>query len=213
MLPDEAIEDDRACRLNIGAGNTFIPDFTNIDIARHADISLDLNVERLPFQDNSVDVVFSYHTLEHLKEYLFALGEIHRVMRHGGQLLLGVPYVTLTMYNLVNPYHKQNFNEFSFDFFDSAKLLGSAAEEGSIVFKKAFHRFHYMPEFADKSEAEKDYARMHLFNVVQKIDFGLIAVKHGGPRVAIDDMLALNMTDRFDALLASRKPYPPRKPA
>ena len=60
---------------------------------------------------------------------------------------MGVPYVTLTEFNLVNPYHLHNFNEHSFDFFDPDRLRGSAAEEHEISFKKAFHRFHYTREF------------------------------------------------------------------
>lgn len=93
-------------KLNIGAGVRFIPGFINIDMSDRADISLDLNRNRLPFDDSSVDLVFTNHTLEHLDEYLYALGEIHRVLKHGGRLLVGVPYVTLTEYNLVNPYYK-----------------------------------------------------------------------------------------------------------
>src|SRR5437016_5004624 len=107
-------------RLNIGAGTTYIPGFKNIDIDSKAEIQLDLSKDRLPFDDDSVSLVFSYHTLEHVSEYLFALGEIHRVLGHNGALLLGLPYVSLTEYNLINPYHLRNFNEHSFAFFDEA---------------------------------------------------------------------------------------------
>ena len=63
-------------RLNIGAGQTHIPGYINIDISSKADITLDLGTDKLPFEDDSVDVVFSYHTLEHVPDYLFALSEI-----------------------------------------------------------------------------------------------------------------------------------------
>src|SRR4051794_35048583 len=89
--------------LNIGSSQTYIPGFTNIDISTKADISLDLSKDRLPFEDSSVDLIFSYHTLEHVPDYLFSLSEIHRVLKHRGRFLLGVPYVTLTEYNLINP--------------------------------------------------------------------------------------------------------------
>lgn len=108
-------------KLNIGAGVTYIPGFVNIDISTQADITLDLGKDRLPFDDNSVDLIVSYHTLEHVSDYLFALSEIHRVLKHGGRFLVGLPYVTLTEYHLVNPYHLHNFNEYSFDFFDVDK--------------------------------------------------------------------------------------------
>lgn len=161
-------------KLNIGAGITHIPGFVNLDISKKADVSLDLNRDKLPFEDDSVKMVFSYHTLEHLKNYLFALGEIHRVLKHGGKLLLGVPHVGLTKYNLINPYHKQHFNEKSFDLFDQKK--GSAVEENRIMFRKVFHKLHYTKGFKYLFGI-RNLAKNHLFNVVEKIDFGLVAIK------------------------------------
>jgi predicted SAM-dependent methyltransferase len=118
--------------LNIGAGRTYIPNFVNVDIDPKADVCVDLSKDRLPFEDNSVDLIFSYHAMEHIPDYLFALSEIYRVLKHGGRFLVGLPYVSLTEYHLVNPYHLHNFNEYSFDFFDPEKLKGSAAEQNSI---------------------------------------------------------------------------------
>lgn len=194
-------------RLNIGAGRTYLPGFQNIDLSERADISLDLNTDRLPFEDNSVDLVFSYHALEHLDRYLFALGEIHRVLKHGSPLLAGVPYVTLTEYNLVNPYHRQHFNEFSFDFFDPGKLKGSAIEANDTLLTKVFHRFHYMEEFADQPPEQLDWARRHLFNVVRKIDFGVVAIKDPERPFTIDEEFATSLIELFDECLANRVPY------
>ena len=177
-------------KLNLGAGFSYIPGFHNIDISPKADIVLDLGRERLPFEDNSVDLVFSYHCLEHVDNYLFALSEIYRVLKHGGIFLLGVPYVTLTEYNLVNPYHLHHFNEFSFDFFDATRLKGSAIEQNSILFTKIFHRFHYMEWFNIVPPPFRNWCRRHLFNVVRKIDFGLIAIKDP------DDKSVLKITGR-----------------
>ena len=69
-------------RLNVGAGSTYIPGFINIDISKRAEVQVDVGISALPFHENSVDLVFSYHTLEHILDYLFALGEIHRVLKH-----------------------------------------------------------------------------------------------------------------------------------
>jgi predicted SAM-dependent methyltransferase len=199
--------EERKC-LNIGASRSFIPDFINIDVVKHADISLDLNKDRLPFDDNTVDTIFTYHTLEHLDNYLGALAEIHRVMKHGARLFVGVPYVTSTQMNLVNPYHRQHFNEYSFDFFDPEKSLGSAGEADQIQFRKVFHRFNYMARFAGKSERRQEWARRHLFNVVNKIDFGLVAIKR---KTAVGPLDAAEFQDEFDRLLASRKRYGSRE--
>ncbi len=193
-------------RLNIGASQTKLDGFTNIDVAPWADVSLDLGTDPLPFDDNSVDLVFSYHTLEHVPDYLFALGEIYRVLKHGAPFLVGLPYVTLTEAHLVNPYHLHNFNEFSFDFFEAGKLLGSASEgvtNRPIEFKKAFHRFHYMGVANVLPETGKRWARRHLFNVVRKIDYGLVAVKENSP-VRVD---AAALEAEFLTCVRARHPY------
>ena len=191
-------------KLNLGASQTYIPGFINIDISNRADILLNLGRDKLPFEDNSVDVIFSYHTLEHIADYLFCISEIYRVLKHSGHLLVGVPYVTLTEYNLVNPYHLHNFSEFSFDFFDPDKLKGSASEDNPVLFKKVFHRFHYIGRYASLPLPLRDWCRRHLFNVVREIDFGLVAIKN------VNETLAYNtqeMLDEFNMCFNSRTLY------
>ncbi len=196
-------------KLNIGASVTYIPNFINIDIAPHADICLDLNKESLPFEENSVDVVFSYHTLEHIENYMFTLSEIYRVLKHRGRLFLGLPYVSSTKYHLVNPYHYHNFNEYSFDFFDPDKLKGSAFEENKILFKKVFCNFHYMGFFKYIPPPLKSWCRCHLFNVVRKIDLGLITIKYLDDDVNITRKIKNSMRKEFYTYLYSRKKYNP----
>ena len=201
------MQSNGSVRLNIGAGVTFIPGFVNVDITDRGDICLDLNHERLPFDDNSIDLIFSNHTIEHLTGYLHAIGEIHRVLKHGGELLVGVPYVTLTEYNLVNPYHKQHFNEFSFDFFDPQRLLGSAAESGGVMFCKVCHRFHYMPEFANEPPEKLEWYRRHCFNVVREIVFGVMAIKDINKPLPIQTDTAQRLMRQYDECMAARVPH------
>lgn len=192
-------------KLNIGAGRTYIPGFVNIDLSEQADISLNLSNDALPYEDSSVDLVFTHHTLEHIPNYLFVMSEIYRVLKHNGVLFVGVPYLTLTQYNLVNPYHLHHFNEFSFDFFDPNKLKGSAMEENTMCFHKIIHRFHYIGHFKRFPAFLKNWCRRHLFNVVNKIDFALIAVKNQNQVAGQPEADELMKT--FDEILKSRKRY------
>ena len=52
-----------------------------------------INIEReeIPLTAESVDVVISNQTFEHLKEVFWALHEASRVLKVGGHLLIGVP--------------------------------------------------------------------------------------------------------------------------
>lgn len=55
------------------------------------DILLDLNVDRYPFEDGSVEEVRSRHFLEHSQlDHVFR--ESHRILRRGGRLVAIVPY-------------------------------------------------------------------------------------------------------------------------
>lgn len=193
--------------LNIGAGQTFIPGFVNIDIHERAEVTLDLGKEQLPFPDNSVRSVFSIATLEHIPDYLFALGEIHRVLEHDGELLLNLPYVTLTEHHLVNPYHLHNFNERSFDFFDPRKLKGSAAEDGDIAFRRVYADFRYLGYTGLLPKAARTWARRHLFNVVRDFDIALVAIKDGDRPTNVGEARARKLKARMAELDQSRRPY------
>jgi SAM-dependent methyltransferase len=45
----------------------------------------------LAFPDESFDLIYSYHVLEHIPEYRLALQEMQRVLRKGGACLIGTP--------------------------------------------------------------------------------------------------------------------------
>lgn len=165
-------------KLNVGCGKRHLQGFVNIDISTlvGADVVLDIEKE-WPFEDNSVQEIQCYHVLEHCKEYLKVLEEMYRVCEPNALIKIGVPYISSSLYNAVNPYHHNHFNEYSFDFFDSDKLKGSANENTKIELKTWDVAFTYFDEWKDKNLEEKAYARRHYWNVVRKIDFVLKVVK------------------------------------
>lgn len=201
-------EDPRSgLRINLGASQTYLPGFVNVDIAEPADVTCDLGRDPLPFESGSSDLVFSHHTLEHVPDYLFALSEIFRVLKHDGMLLLQLPYVTLTEFNLVNPYHVHNFSENSFAFFDRTRLKGSASEENEMLFSEVFHRFYYIRAFGVLPAPLREWARRHIFNVVRAFDIALVAVKDPDVPVDLSMDRAKALETTFDELLAARTPY------
>ena len=64
----------------------------NIDPATHPTYLLQTG-EPLPIGDDSFDVVFSLNTLEHVYEIDGTLGELHRVLKPTGRLILSVPFM------------------------------------------------------------------------------------------------------------------------
>lgn len=54
------------------------------------DITCDLN-ERWPLEDDSVGVLNASHVIEHLRDPIHTMSEIHRVLHHGGWAFIEVP--------------------------------------------------------------------------------------------------------------------------
>ena len=56
-----------------------------------ASIFMQGSVYKLPFEDDSFDLIFCSEVLEHLDDYHLALNEIYRVLKPGGNFLPSVP--------------------------------------------------------------------------------------------------------------------------
>ena len=78
------------------------------------------DAQNLPLRSNSVDVVLMAHTLEHVSDYEAAMGEIKRILKQCGDLILVLPNETsINGYNYLNPKEifrillkkKRNFND------------------------------------------------------------------------------------------------------
>lgn len=187
--------------LDIGCGRKKVDGAIGVDFSSmsDADIVLDLNNQPLPFDDNSVDFVYSSHTLEHLSldGFFNVMREAYRVLRPGAQFKIVVPYFT-TALNLANPFHNNNicFNEHTFRFFSSDAecealpkcewetpscphwgLRYSANSEIGIEFKTLSVEKFFLPKYSILSEAEKIAACSSWFNVVEQISYSLEAVK------------------------------------
>lgn len=65
------------------------------------------NAEQLPFPDASFDVVVSFETIEHVREYEVFLQELKRVLKPTGLLILSTP--NKDVYPAGNPFHIKEF--------------------------------------------------------------------------------------------------------
>jgi SAM-dependent methyltransferase len=62
--------------------------------------AVDLNVDRLPEPDGSLDLVVASEVIEHLIDPGRAIAEFHRVLRPGGHVLITVPNVAFWRFRL-----------------------------------------------------------------------------------------------------------------
>lgn len=51
-----------------------------------------MDVHDIPFENNSIDIIFCNHVLEHVKDDIKALSEMKRVLKPGGWAILQIPF-------------------------------------------------------------------------------------------------------------------------
>lgn len=84
--------------VNIGSGTKrIIPEVINLDIFPFKNVDIVADTRALPFQDNSVDMVITESTLEHVPHVHQAIREITRVVKPGGFVYASIPFIM--------PYH------------------------------------------------------------------------------------------------------------
>tara|TARA_R110002020_G_scaffold281534_5_gene497229 strand:- start:3859 stop:5142 length:1284 start_codon:yes stop_codon:yes gene_type:complete len=98
-------------KVDLGGGIYGKPGYTTID-KEGGDIVWDLD-KGIPLEDNSVGVINASHVVEHLKDPLATMKEIHRVLCHGGWAMIEVPS-TDGRGAWMDPTHVSYWNENSF---------------------------------------------------------------------------------------------------
>jgi SAM-dependent methyltransferase len=97
--------------LHLGCGPKFLAGFVNMD-AYHEDsnvIKHDYS-KGLPFASNSVDSIYSSHSLEHLphRRAVFAIQNWYSVLKVGGKVYLAVPDLEVIMSKILDPSVKES---------------------------------------------------------------------------------------------------------
>lgn len=87
---------------------------SNFD-ATAADVIADLN-HPIPFTDNSFDEVRAVHLIEHVKDVMKTIAEMHRVAKPGGLIYLVTPHHT-DFSSWRDPTHRWHLNTFSFQYY------------------------------------------------------------------------------------------------
>lgn len=85
----------KAMKINIGGGLKRYEGFVNLDhdSMTNPDYVVDLEKDRLPFDDSMVEEVKAYHILEHIGEgFLHLMKELYRICKPGAVIDIAVPH-------------------------------------------------------------------------------------------------------------------------
>lgn len=115
-------------------------DYTTSDLhSPLADVKADIC--NLPFQDNSYDVVFCNHVLEHIEDDKKAMSELFRVLKSDGYGIFQIPQeldreLTYEDFTITDPEgRKKHFGQYDHvrvygrDYFDKLRAVGFSVEE------------------------------------------------------------------------------------
>jgi cephalosporin hydroxylase len=160
-------------KIDIGCGQNKREGFIGIDVALgpQVDYVLDIERDQLPFEDNSVDYVFSNHTFEHITSPQNILREIVRVCRHNALVEIWTPYLKSNDAFLLG----------HFSFYNESIWKHICYEYDGFYFGDALGRFelqkyHYVlfPNILDtlsQMHIPFQFALEHMFNIA--LEFGV----------------------------------------
>ena len=81
-------------KLNLGCGNDFRydKDWVNLDLTQPCNVIADATAPHLPFKDESFELVWAAHILEHISDLVALQRELARIVKRWGKLCIIVPY-------------------------------------------------------------------------------------------------------------------------
>jgi predicted SAM-dependent methyltransferase len=140
-------------KLQIGTGNNILPGWLNTDL--YTDVAfndiafLDVS-DPFPFKDNTFDVVFSEHMIEHVP---YALGqtmlkEIRRVLKPGGKVRIATPNLAniLALYTDKPTPAQERYIKWSVDRHDKGVKIYSPQHVINTFMNSWGHSFVYDPK-------------------------------------------------------------------
>ena len=167
----EVSQEPKLMRIDIGCGQNKQPGYIGIDVAGDADIIHDLDVYPWPFEDNSIDVVFCSHYLEHSKEITKFMDECYRIMKPEAQMTIISPYYS-SVRAMQDPFHINFISEMTFLYYNKKWREDNKLDHYKIKKNTNFnysYGYAFHPNWQTRSEEARNFALIHYINVVTDI--------------------------------------------
>ncbi|MFH1656543.1 MAG: methyltransferase domain-containing protein [Candidatus Nealsonbacteria bacterium] len=128
-------------KLHLGCGNNYMKGYINCDYTNKVKVDKIVNLEKkLPFEDNSIDEIYSRNTFEHINDFMGLMKELYRICKPDAKLTIIVPY--FSHYGAFqDPTHKRFFALRTFDYFDSKNSFSYYSDVRFKVISKRLTSF------------------------------------------------------------------------
>lgn len=154
-------------KVELGCGSAKREGFFGIDILSSpcVDLVMDFERERLPFDDDSIEYIYTSHSFEHITKHPEVLREIMRVCRHGATVEIWTPYGKSDdglLFGHVTFFSEASFKHICFEY--DRFYLGEV--HGYFEWYQTHYNLH--PGIIDGIRATSlslDFALAHMFNV------------------------------------------------
>lgn len=165
-------------KLNLGCGSKKLPGFVNVDAQpmENPDVVVRLDVDRWPWDDNSVDAVEASHVIEHIppaEPFFHFMRELHRVCKPGALVHVTLPHPRHDIF-LQDPTHVHAVLPGTLAMF-SKKYSDMLAERGlqltpfwkyfKIDFDMGPVRYTFDPS-VDGEDPGLEYKAKHMSNII-----------------------------------------------
>lgn len=179
-------------KINIGGGYKKYEGFLNLDLDPHTnpDFVVNLEVDKLPFDDDTISEVKAHHILEHMGEGFFHLmKELYRVCKDGAIIDVVVPHHRHDIF-LADPTHRRpiliegmrlfskKFNKAHIDSYGSSSGLGIAFDVDFEIIETGYTLDPFYDEYVKTTEpsvvVEKERS---CNNFIQETKIKLMVIK------------------------------------
>ena len=112
-------------KLNLGCGEDIRKGYVNMDFVKKpgVDVIHDINKYPWPFKDNTFNIVYASHVLEHVDDLVKTMEELKRVCKDKARIIIRVPHFSCGV-SYRDPTHKRLFSYFTFDYFTKKCFYG-----------------------------------------------------------------------------------------
>lgn len=156
-----------AVKVQLGSGQIkYISGWINVDaniLTAKVDVWADLR-NPLPFNDNSIDQIYSHHAIEHLSKIEYHFKEVYRCLKPGGVYRVGGPNGDSAIAKFV-----ENDKQWFIDFPDKRNSIGGRFE--NFVFCRGEHLTILTYSFLEEIMTNAGFTDLRLCKPVKETNY------------------------------------------